>query len=194
MEPYSDYDKLFEPLALALGHLVLSASLLEDALLADLVQRRVSRDGAQKVFGERLVTRLDRKPAGVLLDHLRELDYEEGLASEVAAAIDGRNHFVHHLFEDPEFVRVLATRDGIDGLVERIEAGTAAIYVVVGKLAPGVTAGAEAMFGRSAPELLRLLREVDPDEIEDDSLRDQLLALGTLPDSFFDEPADETPG
>jgi hypothetical protein len=193
VEPRPAYDEFFEPVALALGHLVFGAAVLEDAMLADLVQRRVFRDGAQEVFGEGLVARLDRKPAGVLLDHLRQLGYEGELAAEIAAVIDERNHFVHHLFEDPEFLKALAERKSVDGLVKSIEAITAAIYVVIGKLAPGVTAGAEAMFGRSGPQLLALLREVDPSEIGSVEERKQLLALRTLPDSLFDEPSGHSP-
>lgn len=111
------YDELFEPLALALGHLVLGMAFLEKAMLTDLIQRQVGRDGAEAVFGRGLVTELERKPAGALLLKLRELGYEEPLAGRIAAVIEERNHFIHHLYEDPEFMRAFARREGIEKIV-----------------------------------------------------------------------------
>ena len=82
-------------------------------MLADLIQRQVIRDGPEDVFGKKLVWRLERQPAGVLLAALRQMGYEEALAGEISAVIDGRNHFVHHLFEDPEFIKVFGSQEGI---------------------------------------------------------------------------------
>ena len=153
--PDSIYDELFEPLALAIGHIVLAATLLEKSLLADLVSRRVIRDGPEEVFGKQLVVPLERQPAGVLLAALRQLGYEEDLAEEIAIVIGGRNHFVHHLFEDPDFIKVFATRRGVAHIVGRAEELTEDIYRVVKKLEPGVKSGAEAMFGGSSSDLLQ---------------------------------------
>lgn len=173
-----------------MGHLVFAATLLERAMLTDLIQRRVFRDGAEKVFGAELVTRFERKPAGALLDALRDLGYGDDLAAEIATVIDGRNHFVHRLFDDPEFIEVFAARDGVDAIVERVEGLIADIYAVIRTLEPEVTAGAEAMFGRSGPELLALLREADPKELGDGELRRQLEALRGIPDTVFSAPPD----
>jgi hypothetical protein len=183
------YDELFEPLALSLGHLVFAATILERAMLADLIQRRVFRDGAEKVFGAELVTRFERKPAGALLKALRDLGYREDFATEIAAVIDGRNHFMHRLFEDSQFIEVFAARDGIGAIVERVEILIADIYTVIAKLEPQVTAGTEEMFGRSAPELLALLRETDSEEFGDGEIRSQLEALRGIPDSMVAGPS-----
>jgi hypothetical protein len=185
------YDEFFEPLSLALGHLAFAAMTLERAMLADLVQRRVFRDGAEEVFGRQLVTRLERKPAGVLLEALRELDYAPDLAAEIADVIDRRNHFVHHLFDDPEFIEAFAARDGIGLVVKRVEALVSDIHVVTMRLEPQVSAGAEAMFGRSPSELLQLLRETDPDDFGEGELRRQLEALRQIPDSLVSAPGSE---
>lgn len=187
------YDEFFEPLSLSLGHLVFAAMTLERAMLVDLVQRRVFRDGAEEVFGKQLVVRLERMPAGALLQALRELGYEPDLAAEIAAVIDRRNRFVHRLFDDPEFLEAFASRQGIDPLVARVEALIADIHAVTMRLEPQVSAGAEAMFGRSAPELLELLREFDPQEIEEGELRRQLEALRRIPESLVagSAPAEE---
>lgn len=190
-DPSASYDEFFEQLALSLGRLVFAAMMLEQAMLADLIQRRVFRDGADDVFGNGLVSHFERKPAGALLKALRQLGYEHEFAAEIAEVIDGRNHFVHRLFEDSEFIRAFATREGADAIVQRVEALIAEIYEVIGKLEPQVSAGAEAMFGRTAPELLALLREADPDEFGDGEMRRQLEALREIPDSLFDGPPSE---
>jgi hypothetical protein len=187
VDPESIYDELFEPLALAIGHMVLAATLLERGLLVDLIQRKVGRDGPNEVFGQGLVTKLERQPAGVLLAALRELGYEVDLAAEITAVIGGRNHFVHHLFEDPEFIKAFATREGVDQLVERVEELTEDIYRVVKKLEPGVTSCAEAMFGGSSSDLLQAVKQINPVEIDDDELRKQMEALQTFPDDFMEQ-------
>lgn len=174
-------------MSLALGHLVFGAAVLEKAMLADLIQRRVIRDGPEEVFGRRLVSLLERKPAGVLLAALRKLGYEDEIAEEITAVIDDRNHFVHHLFEDPEFIGALVARDGVEGMVTRIETLIEDIYGVVKRLEPGVPAGMETMFGRSSPELLDLLREIDPRDFEDGEEHRQLEALQGLPDDLVNE-------
>jgi hypothetical protein len=178
------YDELFEPLALALGHLAFGAMALEKAMLADLIQKRVIRDGPEKVFGQGLVTELERKPAGVLLPELRRLGYEESLAEEIASVIQDRNHFIHHLYDDPDFIRAVGQRKGIEEIVSRIERLVDRLAKVVKKLEPGVTAGMQQMFGRTSGELLALLRGIDLDEFEEGDLRRQLEALQGLPDDI----------
>lgn len=156
-------------------------------MLADLIQRRVIRDGPEEVFGRRLVSRLERKPAGVLLAALRTLGYGDEIAEEITAVINGRNHFVHHLFEDPEFIEALSARDSIEGMVSRVETLIEGIYAVVKRLEPEVAAGMETMFGRSSPELLALLREIDPRDFEDRDERRQLEAIQRLSDELVNE-------
>jgi hypothetical protein len=187
VDPDAVYDEFFEPLSLALGHLVFGAAMLEKAMLADLIQRRVIRDGPEEVFGKQIVSRLERKSAGALLPELRELGYEGLLADEIASAIQGRNHFVHHLFEDPEFIKVFAGREGLGRLAARVETVVSDIYGVVKKLEPEVASGMEAVFQRSAPELLELVKEIDPDEFGDGEERRQLEAIQELPDEFMEE-------
>jgi hypothetical protein len=180
------YDDLIEPLSLALGHLVFAGAVLEDAMLADLIHRRVGRDGADQVFGKGIVASLERKPAGALLRALREVGYDEPLAEDMARAIDGRNHFIHHLFEDPEFMEAVAKRDGIDRVVTRVEALVQGIYGVVRRLEPGMTSGLQAMFGRSAADLLAVIRDIDPDDFEGQE-RLQLEALQKIPEEWLGE-------
>lgn len=178
------YDELFEPLALALGHLVLGAAFLEKAMFTDLIQRRVIRDGAEEVFGRGLVTELERLPAGALLLKLREFGYEEPLAGRITAVLQERNHFIHHLWEDPDFIRAVGQRKGVEKLVSRIEALVNRFYEVVRKLEPGVTSGMHEMFGCSPSDLLDLFRQMNPAEIEDNEIRRQLEALRELPDDM----------
>ena len=156
-------------------------------MLADLIHRRLVRDGPEEIFGRRLVSQLERKPAGVLLAALRELGYGDETAKEIAAVIDGRNNFIHRLFEDPGFIEVIAVRAGVESLVARVETVVEEIYVIVKKLEPEVTAESENVFGRSGSELLKLMREIDPSDFADEEERRQLEAIQRLPDDLIDE-------
>lgn len=183
----SAYDELFEPLSLALGHLVFGAAALEKAMLADLVQRRVIRDGAEKVFGQGLVTELERKSAGALLRRLRELGYEESLAERIAVVIEERNYFIHHLYEDPDFIHALGHREGVEKVVSRVEALVARLHEVVKELEPRVTSGMQEMFGCSLADVLDQIRQIDPNDFEDSEERRQLEAIQGVPDDFVGE-------
>lgn len=186
MEPESVYDELFEPLALAIGRMVVGAAVLEKALLVDLIQRRVGRDGLNEVLGKQPISQFERLTGGLLLERLRELDFQEDLAEEIAEVIKARNHFVHHLFDDPEFIKAYAAREGIEQIVERVEALTTAIYRAVKRIEPDMTSGAEAMFERSGTDLLRAIKQIDPDEIDDGLLREQFEAIQAFPDDFME--------
>jgi len=183
----SAYDELFEPLSLALGHLVFGAAALEKAMLADLVQRRVIRDGAEAVFGQGLVTELERKSAGLLLRKLRKLGYEEPLAGRIAAVLEERNYFIHHLYEDPDFIRALGHREGVGKIVSRVEALVTRLHEVVKELEPHVTSGMQEMFGRPLADVLDLVRQIDPNDFEESEERRQLEALQDFPDNFVGE-------
>lgn len=186
VDPEPIYDELFEPLALSIGRMVVGAAVLEKALLVDLIRRRVGRDGASEVFGRHLVSQLERQPAGALLKSLRKLGFEKDLAEEIAEVIVGRNHFVHHLFDDPAFIKAFATREGVDQIVQRVERLTEALYRVVKKVEPGMISGAEAMFGQSGTDLLQAIKQGNPDEIDND-LREQFEALQAFPADFMEQ-------
>jgi hypothetical protein len=181
----SPYDEFFEPLSLALGHLVFAAAALEKALFTDLVQRRIKRDGLEGVFGDELISRLVRMPAGALLNALREFGYGDELAKEIATAIDSRNRLIHHLYEDPDFIEVVAQRKGLDGIVERVEALVESIHVIVVKLEPGLASSTEQIFGGPPMHLLSQLQDLDLDAIDDEDLRKQLKAIRSFPDDFM---------
>ncbi len=72
-----------------------------------------------------------------------------------------------------------------------VEALVSDIHVVTMRLEPQVSAGAEAMFGRSPSELLQLLRETDPDDFGEGELRRQLEALRQIPGSLVSAPGSE---
>ena len=144
------------------------------------------RDGPEEVYGNQIVSQLDRLPAGALLKLLRDIGFEEDLAGEIAEVISGRNLFVHHLFEDPEFIKAFAMREGVDQIVERVESLTERIYSLVKKLERETISGAEAMFGRSGPEVLQAIKQIDLDEIDDDELRKQIEALQVIPEDLME--------
>ncbi len=167
-----------------LGQLLFAAAALEKALLVDLIQRRLIRDGAEEVFGARLVSRLETKTAGALLVELRRLDYDEALAAELADVIGRRNHFVHHLFDDADLFGAMTEDGGPGRLAARVEALIGDIFSVVSKLEPGVTGGMAKIFG-SPPQMLASVRELDPTTIEDAEVRRQLEAMQALPDDLI---------
>src|SRR5215213_7532311 len=134
----TSYDERFEPLALALGHLVVAAALVERALLSDLVARRVIRDGAAAVFEAGLVSDFERKTAGALLRRLRKLGYEAELAARLDAAIEQRNIFIHRLFDDPRFIRSLAG-ESVEPMCAEIEELVAEFYGLLAHIEPEIS-------------------------------------------------------
>ncbi len=77
-------------------------------------------------------------------------------------------------------------REGVDQIVERVESLTERIYSLVKKLERETTPGAEAMFGRSGPEVLQAIKQIDLDEIDDDELRKQIEALQVIPEDLME--------
>lgn len=173
-----------EPLMPVLGQLLFATAVLEKALLVDLIQRRVIRDGAEEVFGARLVSRLETKTAGALLVKLQRLDYDEALAAELADVIDRRNHFVHHLFDDADLFGAMTDDGGPGRLAARVETLIGDIFSVVSKLEPVVTEGMSKIFG-PPPQILASVKQLDPTTIEDDEDRRLLEAIQALPDDLI---------
>jgi hypothetical protein len=134
----------------ALGNLVIAAALLERALLADLIARRIITEGSEQTIGRQILSRLERRTAGALLDELRNLGYEDDLVEVVAPAIEGRNFFVHRILDDPAFIALVTRREGTQAqdLVTRVEASVEVIHFALAALEPGVTEGVEAVFLR----------------------------------------------
>jgi hypothetical protein len=180
------YDERFEPLSLALGHLVIVAGILELALLTDVIARRAARDGARATFEGRLLSELENKSAGVLVGRLRSLGYEPDLAARLDAAIAERNRLVHHLLEEPAMMRALGGADPAE-LCARVEELVGEMYALVAELEPSISAGMEGVFDRSAAQLHALLGEVDPAELEEGLEREQFEALRNLPTGLLDD-------
>lgn len=57
------------------------------------------------------------------------------------------------------------------------------------ELEPGVTSGMNEMFGRSPADLLDQIRQIDPSELDDDGIRQQLEALREFPDDTLSRGA-----
>lgn len=167
--------------------------MLEMALLTDVIARRAERDGTQEVFEARLLTELEKKPAGVLIGRLRSLGYEPVLAARLDAAIAERNSFVHHLFEEPEMMRALSglTRLGF-ALASRSWSLRCTHCWPSSNLR--LTLGWKASLIRSAVQLQALLGEADPTEFGEGREREQLEALRDLPAELLEaSPADPKP-
>jgi hypothetical protein len=72
MEELGPIAPALEPLLLAIGRAMLSAAALEKVLLVDIASRRAQREGLTPKLGDDLA-RLERLPAGALLQRLQEL-------------------------------------------------------------------------------------------------------------------------
>jgi hypothetical protein len=77
---------------------------------------------------------------------------------------------------------VMATREGVGPIVARVETAVQAIYAVSVRLAPEMLSGLKAVFGgRSAPQLLDVIKDLDPADFGDGPERRQLESLQRLP-------------
>lgn len=166
-------DEKTSPLLVALGQLLISATGLEKGLLIEIARLRAEDEGLSEELGREL-SRLERLPAGALRDELRKFELPDDLNVRIADAIDGRNHVVHHLMEDPDMIRVVTAGEGVDEMVERItslaadcaELATELIVVAAQRLAPMLP-----------PDTLQTLLTCDLDTIADPQMRKQIEAM-----------------
>ena len=112
-------DERAEPLLRAMGRLVWGAASLEKILLQVIALLRAERDGQFPSSKE--LSRLERAPAGQLLEVLKTLDLPDDLAARIAATIDRRNAIIHRPIEDPEVVQAVVKGENIDVVVTRVE-------------------------------------------------------------------------
>lgn len=178
----SDLDPIEErlqPLAQAIGRAVLGAAALERVLLVDIARRRAASDGLTQRLDRELAT-LEHKPAGRLLETLRELDIPPYLAGRIDDFIARRNRLVHRFMEDPGVFLAFVTGHGLEPLVERVDRLAADCQALVNELAPAAFSGAERVLGATFDQLLEQVKMADLDEIKDDGLRDQLEMIRNL--------------
>lgn len=168
-------DEEATPLLVAMGRAVWAAAGLEKGLLLEIARLRAEREGLSPEFGD-MLSRLENLPAGALHKALRALDLPKDLDVRIADAIDRRNQIVHHPVENPEMMRAVATGEGIDAVVERINE----LALDCGELAVELQIVASdrlgAMLGSPA-EMFEMLRACDLDAIKDSRMRKQIEAI-----------------
>jgi hypothetical protein len=174
-------DERFAPMLLALGRAVVGAGALENVLLLEIAQRRVGEYGLAEPLGRELA-QLERKPAGELLRTLTELGIPAELAARIRDVIERRNLWVHHLMEDVEVLRLLAspTSERVSRVVARIDQLAKDCGEIIAELAPAAFVSLEAAFGATLSELHAAIRAVDLGTVTDDRLREQLTAIASI--------------
>lgn len=175
MDELGPIDPAIEPLLLSIGRAVLGAAALEKVLLVDIANRRAQRDGFVLDLGNDL-SRLERLPAGALLQTLQQLGIDEDLAGRISELIGRRNRLVHGFMEDAEVIAAFERGDVVP-LVQRVDDIALDCQRVVNQLAPSAFAGLEQLFGIPLEQLIDVVLTIDPDSIADTRLRDQLSLL-----------------
>ncbi len=180
-------DPLVEPLLVSLGRVILGANALEKILLVDIARRRADDEGLVEQLSIDL-TRLEKQPAGVLLQRLTALGLSTNLSERVADAIRRRNLLVHHFMEDLQFAQAAQGQD-VDAAVNRIDALAADCQALINEIAPAAFAGVEAVLGADLQTLAQTLSALDPQDIADDALRAQIeSAQQLLPKEWLAQP------
>jgi hypothetical protein len=175
MEELGPIDPAIEPLLLSIGRAVLGAAALEKVLLVDIANRRAQRDGFGPDLGDDLA-RLERLPAGALLQTLQQLGIDEDLAGRISELIGRRNRLVHGFMDDADVIAAFESRDVV-ALVQRVDEIALDCQRVVNQLAPSAFAELEQLFGVPLEQLIDIVLTIEPDSIADTRLRDQLTLL-----------------
>lgn len=172
-------DEALAPLAQAIGRAVIGAAALEKILLVDIANRVAEADGIRQGL-ERDLRELERRPAGKLLDKLRELGLDAALAARVLAAITRRNRLIHHYMEEPKVMVAFTTGAGLDELVADVDSLAIECQQIINLLAPGAFSGLLNALGVDITALVDTVANVDPAQVNDPKLRQQFEALQEL--------------
>jgi hypothetical protein len=118
-------DEYGAPLLLAIGRAVWGVAALEKTLQLELAlilceRAAASSDAQSDSFAKRL-SRVEDLTAGQARHELRLLGLPTDLDERIDGAAKRRNQLVHHIVEDPQLVRAIATGEGMDAEVKRVE-------------------------------------------------------------------------
>ena len=174
-EKFGPIEPWFEPLLLSIGRAVLGAAALEKVLLVDIARRRVEHEGLAAALADEL-TRLERQTAGELARKLRRLGLDDDVAARVDAVVQARNWLVHRFVEDADVIVALGT-DQADQIVERVDAVALECQALIDTIGPAAFGGLETSLGAALPQLVAILRSVDPETLPDGRLRAQLKVI-----------------
>jgi hypothetical protein len=168
------------PLSVAIGRAVVGAGSLEAALrleAARLLHAQLAAGVDPDSTLPNELSKLDKLTSGGLLEKLRKLGLPGELDKRIADAVGRRNDLVHRTFEDPELARAIGGEGDIDAVVKRIER----LALDCGELALELEMFAIPklleMTGTSPPELIDLIKGIDPSTITDPGERKQLEAV-----------------
>jgi len=98
----------------------MGAASLEKTVLVNVVNRMSQDEGLRDEL-ERELRELERRPAGKLLEKLKQLELPDDLAARILAAITHRNQLIHHSMERPDVMLAMMTGAEIDELVADID-------------------------------------------------------------------------
>lgn len=181
---FAELDEPATPFSTALGQVIVAAAALEGNLRLELARLLFAAHAGQEVTGSKTlgeeVAELETMTAGQLLGHLREQGLPKELERRIDDAVSRRNRLVHHLFEDPQLVKAMATTGASDdaiGNLQLLALDCAALSVELQHFAlPRI----EASMGTSKEELLDFVLSLDPTQTQQQAERKQVEAIQAL--------------
>lgn len=200
---FVEADEGSTPLLIALGHLVLGAAALEKSLHLELsrvhVERARSAEDPESYGLEEELAAVERSTSSQARKALRELGLPSDLDARILDAVRRRNALLHRLMEDAELVKAVATGEGMDAVVERVNRLALDCGELAVELEEFARGKLEAVLGKSEAELFEVVKARDPGTIEDPRERRQVeaiqalgdLELSTLRDLIDDDPTGE---
>lgn len=171
-------DEGVDALLRAVGRLVWGANLLETVLRLLVIHLREERDGEYPAGEE--FARLEQASAGRLLGLLRGLHIPADLEGRIDEVIDRRNEVVHRMFEMPEMVAAMVGGEGMDAVVQQIEAVALDCGSIGVELFTVAGAALEVKMGKTPAELAELLAQVPLEAVEDARSRRQLESIRAM--------------
>lgn len=183
VEPDEGGSRLF----FAIGRAVVGAGALEAALRVEAARLLCTPHATgSPTSGSTLaqeLRRLDKLPAGGLLNVLQSLGIPEDLDRRIKDTVDRRNELVHHTFEDPELARAITDAGNIDTVIERIDRLTLDCGELAIELQMFSVPKLVELTGRSPTEVVDLVTDVDPTTVTDPRDRKQLEAVQAVIES-----------
>lgn len=194
---FAEPDDKAAPLLQAIGQAVFAVASLENNLRLEIAHLLMAQNLAAGIdpnqgLDSKLAS-IHNKPGGWLLQELRDLELPADLVERIDDVIHRRNQLVHHLLEDPEFVKAVTSNEGTSVVVERIERLALDCAQLAVEIQLFALPKLEAMMGSDLSELITTARAVAPESITDPQERKMVEAIQAAGDLTTPPLFDETP-
>lgn len=175
---FVDEDERATPLLLTMGRVVASVAVLEWHLkleLARFVTERVAAEGladqAQHNKLDKELASLRKLTGGKALNKLRKFGLPTDLDERISDVIDRRNHFVHHIMEDPVVMPAAVTGKGVEAAVAQLERLALDATELAVELHVFAADKLTALFGTTRATMIEDLLQVNPATVADPNER-----------------------